>query len=145
MINCWEKRCLIIIIFILVLITSGVFIFRQANSPVLGTSQENFAETSITLKNIKANLVINTENPKTFENVELKEGETALDLISKVASVSASGVKENAFITGINNRMADSSKNEFWEMIINGKSAEVGAGSYQVNDGDQIEWKISKF
>ena len=55
------------------------------------------------------------------------------------------GEKEMAFVTSINDRLADDSKHEFWAFYVNGKQAEVGAGSYIVKQGDTIEWKIETY
>lgn len=79
------------------------------------------------------------------QEVKVNEGKTALDLTEKVADVETSGEGEMAFVTSINDREADASKNEFWELIINGEPAQVGAGSYEIKDGDKIEWRIATF
>ena len=48
-----------------------------------------------------------------------------------------------AFINSVNGYVTDTKK-EFWEILINGKSAEVGMSAYVVQSGDKIELKISK-
>ena len=48
-----------------------------------------------------------------------------------------------AFINSVNGYVTDTKK-EFWEIMINGKSAEVGMSAYVVQSGDKIELKISK-
>jgi hypothetical protein len=55
------------------------------------------------------------------------------------------GKGKDAFITSINGRAADTTKREFWELFVNGLSSNVGAGTYIVKEGDQIEWHINKF
>jgi len=65
-------------------------------------------------------------------------GKTALEATKSSAQIEESGTGENAFVTSINGRLADSNKHEFWELDINGKPAEVGAGSY-------IIWKLSTY
>lgn len=45
------------------------------------------------------------------------------------------------FVTGIDGKTADSK--HFWEFFINGKSSNVGASSYVLKNGDNIEWKLS--
>ncbi|OGY28264.1 MAG: hypothetical protein A2Z42_01820 [Candidatus Woykebacteria bacterium RBG_19FT_COMBO_43_10] len=87
----------------------------------------------------------NGGNVLSVQDVVAEEGETALDLTKKVADVVTSGEGEMAFVTSIDGRAADSSKNEFWELVINGEPAKVGAGSYTVQDGDKIEWRISTY
>jgi len=77
--------------------------------------------------------------------IEIKEGQTALELTKKVVEVITSGEGEMAFVTTIGGTKADAAKNEFWELLINGESAQVGAGSYEVKDSDKISWQISTF
>ena len=57
------------------------------------------------------------------------EGQTALNLLTAKANVQVKGSGANAFVTAINGRIADDTKKEFWAFYINGKQADVGAGS----------------
>lgn len=101
------------------------------------------------VRKIKASIVVNPGGGQDrllgVQEVEIEEGKTALDLTREVAKVETSGEGQNAFVTAINGRTADSAKKEFWELLVNGKPAQVGAGSYVVKNGDKIEWRISKF
>ncbi len=80
-----------------------------------------------------------------INDVEYKEGETALDLTKKVANVETKGNGEQAFITSINGRTANDKKHEFWSLAINGRDSEVGAGTYKVQAGDVIAWSIKTY
>lgn len=141
----WEKRLIIFILLILILITGGIFLFPSSKS-TLNVNTKTQISTPAPINKIQVSISINTGNvPVTTQNIAVEEGKTALDLTYQVASVSALGEGVNAYITGINDRVVDSNLKEFWELIVNGKSSEVGAGSYLVKDGDIIEWKISKF
>lgn len=97
---------------------------------------------------VSASITINSgeeEQVLSVQEVKVNEGKTALDLTERVADVETSGEGEMAFVTSIDGIEADASKNEFWELVINGESAQVGAGSYEIKDGDKIEWRISTF
>ncbi|ACZ31006.1 hypothetical protein Xcel_1987 [Xylanimonas cellulosilytica DSM 15894] len=73
-------------------------------------------------------------------------GKTALELLQQLdPQAFASGEGANAFVTAIGGREADSSKNEFWAFYVNGEQAQVGAGSYEMQDGDTITWKLETF
>lgn len=72
-------------------------------------------------------------------------GKTALEATEAKLKTEKTGEKENAFVTSIEGRTADSKKREFWEFLVNDKQAEIGAGSYIIQNGDQIEWKISNY
>lgn len=100
------------------------------------------------IKKVKASITIDPgEGSKVLssQNVEIEEGKTALDLTKSVTTVETKGEGQNAFVTGIGGRVADPAKKEFWEMLVNGKAADVGAGSYKVKNGDRLEWRISTY
>jgi len=72
-------------------------------------------------------------------------GITALGLLEKTNYIITNGEKENAFVVSINKIKADSFKNQYWAFYINGKPSNVGAGSYHLQQNDNIEWKIEKY
>lgn len=77
--------------------------------------------------------------------IQIEGGKTALDLLRKTTQVEMQGEGENAFVTSINGRLADQSKKEFWAFYVNGKPAQVGAGSYILKAEDKIEWKLETY
>lgn len=72
-------------------------------------------------------------------------GKSALEATINFAKIEESGTGQNAFVTSIDGKVADSKKRQFWELVINGVSAQVGAGSYIVQKGDSILWKLSTY
>ena len=125
------RRPLILILVILLLI-GGLFVkLRQQNSLSNSSSSLNYA----TLK------IDNGESIDISDYV----GKTALEATQGKVSVTLNGSGANAFVTGINGRQADSKKKEFWEFDINGTESDVGAGSYIIQNHDQIEWKIANY
>jgi hypothetical protein len=72
-------------------------------------------------------------------------GKSALEATMGSIKVEESGSGQNAFVTAINDKTADSNKHEFWELVINGKPAEVGAGSYIIQTGDSILWRLNTY
>jgi len=82
---------------------------------------------------------------KDFIKQEITLGKNALDLTKKLATVVTKGEGVNAYVTTINGKEAKAENKEFWAFYVNGKQATVGAGSYQLKDGDKIEWKIEKY
>lgn len=73
-----------------------------------------------------------------------RTGATALELLKEAATVVTKGEGENAYITTVNGKEADSKK-EYWAFYINGTASMVGAGSYNTQSTDQIEWKLTTF
>lgn len=86
-----------------------------------------------------------TKESKKYIDVRFVEDQTVLDLTKKVVDIGAEGDGEMAFVTSIDGTKADSKKREFWALYVNGKMAEVGAGSYKVQNGDAITWKIETY
>lgn len=72
-------------------------------------------------------------------------GKSALEATKSFAKVEESGTGQNAFVTSINGKSADSKKREFWELVINGQSSQVGSGNYIIQKGDSILWKLSTY
>lgn len=72
-------------------------------------------------------------------------GKSALVATAATAKIEETGAGENAFVTSINGTSADSKKHEFWELVINGQPAQVGAGSYIIQKGDSISWRLSTY
>ncbi len=77
---------------------------------------------------------------------EGRDGATALDLLLEIdPDVTVKGSGEQAFVVGINGRVADEGKREFWALYVNGELATVGAGSLQTTSKDRIEWKLDTY
>ena len=71
------------------------------------------------------------------------EGKNALELLKiahKIETKNYPGVGE--FVESIDGVKGDSK--HFWEFFVNGKSSNVGAGSFITKNGDIIEWKLSE-
>jgi hypothetical protein len=132
-----NTKTLLALLLILLGVGGGYFLLNKsfATAP----------KTSDVVQELKATLSVdNGTNPQSFD-VSQFVGKTALEATEGVAKIETSGEGANAFITTINERKADPKKNEFWELLINGESAQVGAGSYIVQNGDLIEWHINTF
>ena len=75
-----------------------------------------------------------------------RTGSTALDLLLEAdPSAEVTGEGENAFVTGIGGRAADDSKSEFWALSVDGEPAQVGAGTLQTEDGQEITWTLETY
>ena len=97
-------------------------------------------------KIIKTELKINLKNQLNiiYPVIESPDNWTALDQLVNTVSNKINGKGANAFVTEINNYSTEGKK-EFWAFYVNGKQSTVGAGGYQLKNGDKIEWKIEKY
>ena len=140
------RNWITIAIIAVLVIVAGYFV--STNVQEKGEITPSAASQEKQTKQIKASITINLGNESqvlSVQDLEVEEGSTALDATNQVAEVETSGEGEMAFVTSIDGRVADASKNEFWELIINGEPSQVGAGSYKVRSGDKIEWQVSTF
>lgn len=108
--------------------------FGGSNKDGGNTTQDNFA-----------NLRIYKGSAQESYDISDFVGKTALEATESRVKVEANGTGVNAFVTSIGGQIADTKKHEFWEFNVNGKQAEVGAGSYIIKNHDEIEWKISNY
>lgn len=77
---------------------------------------------------------------------EGEEGRTALELLLEHdPSAQVQGEGENAFVVGIEGRVADDAAKEFWALYVDGELAPVGAGSLVTQDGQEIVWKLETY
>jgi hypothetical protein len=75
-----------------------------------------------------------------------RTGATALELLLEAdPSAEVTGEGENAFVTGIGGRVADDAKSEFWSLSVDGEPAQVGAGTLETEDGQEITWTIETY
>lgn len=81
--------------------------------------------------------------------IEFEEGMSAYDALKILAdnydvSVKASGVGQAVYVKGINGlNEFDYGGRSGWKYKVNGSYPSVGAGSYVLKDGDQVEWIYS--
>ena len=75
-----------------------------------------------------------------------RTGSTALELLLEAdPSAEVTGEGENAFVTAIGGRAADDSKKEFWSLSVDGEPAQVGAGTLETEDGQEITWTLETY
>jgi len=120
--------------FIILIICFGYFVYKNR---LLSTKNLVVQE--------KISVYLKLLGQSDFIKQEVVSNKTALDFTKEKAKISMKGDGTNAYIVGINGRLAEDSKKEFWSFYINGKMSEVGAGSYILKDGDKIEWKIGEY
>lgn len=76
---------------------------------------------------------------KRFNEVEFKEGDSAVDVTRKVAEVTLKGTGPNQTVISVNGKAANVAKKEVWSLAVNGKVQNV---DYKVQAGDVVAWTI---
>ncbi len=73
-----------------------------------------------------------------------QEGKNALELLkAKYPNTTTKTSTAGEYVTGIDGKEA--SATEYWQFLVNGKEAPVGAGVYETKSSDTIEWKLVSF
>ncbi len=88
---------------------------------------------------------------KTFNSVDIPEPGTVFALLDKVTAENDIelqyqdyGGEMGVFVEAIGNRESDFDANSFWQFWVNNEYAQVGPSSYQLHNGDMVEWKYVK-
>jgi len=124
--------------FVLVLIVLTILVGYSFYKTRLLSTEKSITQQTLTV-------YLKIPGQKDFIKQEIISGKTALDLTKEKANIKTKGEGTNAYVTEINSLEALNSKKEYWAFYINGKMAEVGAGSYKLKNNDKIEWKIEKY
>ena len=139
-----KKRLLIAIGMAVIIASTGIVINNTSHQSISQKqiiSKNNQSARPITITQF---IVIDPKQPLE-QTIEIEPNKTALDLLNRTNKIETNGTGKNAFITKINSREADNTKHEFWAFYVNGKQAQVGAGSYILHQSDKIEWKIETY
>ncbi len=84
-------------------------------------------------------IVTDTENSFN-EKFELKTTESSLgDDLDKQGLIQYKKDSYGRFVTGVNGRKADDSKQQWWNLIINGESSQRGIDDVMINDKDEVK------
>lgn len=113
---------------------SLVFISASCQMPWQKQVQQTEAEIHVTQS---------VQQQKSLEVFTYKASEhkTALDMLKSSYDVGTKSFgSAGEFVERIGLITPD--KDYFWAFYVNGKSSNVGAGSYELKDGDSIEWKL---
>lgn len=127
------KKILLAVI-IALFVFAGISYFAKDNGKITG---EATATRTIPVE-------MKIQNGQTLKS-NVKEGQTALEYLDAQADIKTKGEGVSAYVVAINGLGVDADKNEFWSFYVNGKMAEVGAGSYKLMPNDKIEWKIENY
>lgn len=125
------------------ILMSGIFLLAGcAEQPTDQTAETKACERSVEVS------VVNHANDKTLYEKDMcfKASETALDALEETdLPVVKTGKGEMAYVTavdGIREKSAGASSG--WVFGVNDKPAQVGAGAYELKDGDRLEWRFEK-
>lgn len=82
----------------------------------------------------------NSQHQTTYISYHGVAGQDALTLLKKHATVSVKHYSFGDLVTSINGSQGNGPK--YWTFYVNGKEAQVGAGSYKSKASDILSWKL---
>ena len=105
---------------------------KQVESSII---QEESKEVSATIKVVVAG--------KEMDNLELAvdNGVILLDAMKENMEIE----ETDGFINSINGIEQSEKENKFWVYTVNDEQVTVGAGEYELSDGDQVVWELTEF
>ena len=112
---------------------------------VFGFAGYKFYINSKAVDGIKEYKIIVTDSDKTFSeelDVTTKEKSLGEDLDKRKLIESENG-SYGRFVTEVNERKADESKQEWWNLVVNGESSSTGIDDVMINDGDTVEFILT--
>ncbi|CAI3613487.1 Conserved hypothetical protein [Clostridium neonatale] len=112
---------------------------------VFGFAGYKFYINSKAVDGIKEYKIIVTDSDKTFSeefDVTTKEKSLGEDLDKRKLIESENG-SYGRFVTEVNGRKADESKQECWNLVVNGESSSTGIDDVMINDGDTVEFILT--
>jgi len=139
-----------IIIVLAIFLAGFYFGSQQALSPADGLA--NFINQPFSPE-VKVSLMLDfgADELKTFNNLTLPRNSTILDLLKKVSTENNLALKYKDFggdlgvlIETIGDKTNNTKENIYWQYWVNNQYAQVGAGAYQLKNGDAVEWKYTK-
>lgn len=138
-----KKQILLIIILFLTVAVGSVGLYKISNPQTRVLSAQS--EKPATEISVYHAIAADANFPEEYREIKIASGATELDLLKHNAVIKTKGEGKNAFVLAINQREADMAKREFWALYVNGKQAQVGAGSYVLKNGDRVKWQVEKY
>ena len=98
------------------------------------------------ISGIKEYTLIVTDTEGTFtDKLTFKTNETSLgDDLDKQGIIQFEKSSYGRFVTAVNGRKADASKQEWWNLIINEKPSTMGIDDVMINDKDEVKFVLTK-
>lgn len=123
-----DKKVIITSVVVLLIAIIGVFSYNTflKEKPVEGS------------KKITVN-VINAEANYKKEHVYTTEADSLGDALDAEGLIEYDKSEMGRFVHTIDNIKADSDKQQWWSVVVNGKDAETGIDDIMIKDGDNIE------
>lgn len=85
-----------------------------------------------------------SESASNPESMDIRDGETALELIKRTHPTETKEYDFGTLVEAIDG-VKNGTDNKYWILYVNGKQATVGAGAYTIQKNDAIEWRFEAY
>jgi len=143
-----QKNWIVAVAIVVLALIGGYFVStnigQQTASTPTTTSQEQVKKAQV---EVKVDYAGDSGKSAEIRSVEVEEGKTAWDALQTAVGKENIEFKDyggdlGIFIAGING--VKPTGNKFWLVKVNGEGAKVGASTYKVKSGDEIEFVVSE-
>lgn len=144
-----KKQYIIATVIIYAVLISGIFYYSAVIKPKLGhtpverglISKEGAAPRIRISQKILHNA---TESASAPQDLDIRDGETALELIKRTHPTETKDYDFGTLVEAIDG-VKNGNGNKYWILYVNGKQATVGAGAYKIQKNDAIEWRFEAY
>lgn len=123
-----NMKAIIISLIVVVIAIGGFFIYKNFNSKQRVEGDKTIEVTVISEKDNYKKTHTHSTNVATLGK--------ALDEMGIIVADTSQSIR---FIIGVDNITADASKQEWWNLKVNGEDSQVGIDDAAIKDGDKIE------
>ncbi|MEI6463051.1 MAG: DUF4430 domain-containing protein [bacterium] len=150
----FQKKTLVIAIIAIAVILVSVVLFLVSNRNGVDISKSPLSTKGVLgvigVSNQEASLDVKTSltDTKSYK-LKYQEGKDLFSILTEYAKSDSSFKFESnrsafgEFITSINGRMADTTKHEFWKLVVNGNDSMLGAKELFPKNGDKIAFELT--
>lgn len=140
-----KNKSLLLITLILGLLFFGFwYLSRLSRTQTPNISTPIPSSNSITKFQIEQKIDFGGLSPQEIKEVEVIEGESVFDVISKNAQIEFKEYSFGKLIESING-VKNETDNKYWIFYINSEESKVGATEYLLKPNDKIEWRFKAY
>ncbi|CEI83780.1 hypothetical protein J18TS1_02700 [Oceanobacillus oncorhynchi subsp. incaldanensis] len=108
---------------------------NESSNTSVSTNESSGEAQELAEDEVRITITIDEGNENVSEEVvQVEEGDILLDVMKDTFYVE----EDSGFITSIERVSDDADEGKYWMYFVDGEAAEVGAGEYELNGGEEI-------
>lgn len=112
---------------------------NSANTATTAETTDSAAKEQLA---VTVNVVVEDEAvPELTKDLKVEPGSSVMDVMEENYEIE----ETDGFLSAIEGYEQSKEDNEWWMYQVNGEDADVGAADFEVHDGDEITWTLTKF